>query len=101
MRERWLLAVLTRGDLFVCQADQLLAAAAQLDINVAQRGALKAQPRSLMMIRTAQIADFTRGVLLEFLHPLLGTRNRRGLKHETILPLNCFFAACHNSLYCP
>jgi hypothetical protein len=93
--------VLTCGDLFVRQADQLLAAAAQLDVNVAQRGALKAQPGSLMMIRTAQVADFTRGVLLEFLYPLLGTRNWRGLKHETILPLNCFFAACHNSLYCP
>ena len=53
------------------------------------------------MIRTTQIADFTRGVLLEFLHPLLRTRTRRGLKHEIILPLNCFFAACHNFLYCP
>lgn len=93
--------VLTRGDLFVRQADQLLAAAAQLYVDVAQSDALKAQPRSLMMIRAAQIADLARGVLLEFLHSLLRTPTPRGLKHEIILPLNCFFAACHNPLYCP
>ena len=60
-----------RGDLFVGQGDQLLTAAAHLDVDVAQRRALKAQPRSLMMIGTPQIADLTRGVLLEFLHSLL------------------------------
>jgi len=53
------------------------------------------------MIRTTQVANLARGILLKFLHLLLGTRNRHGLKHEIILPLNCFFAACHNSLYCP
>jgi len=53
------------------------------------------------MIGAAQIADLARGILLEFLHALLGTRNWHGLKHEIILPLNCFFAAWHNSLYCP
>jgi hypothetical protein len=56
------------GDSFVGEFQELGAAAAHLDGDVAQSGALELETRWLSMIRAADRLQFLRGSLLKFLY---------------------------------
>jgi hypothetical protein len=62
------LAGLPVGDSPVCEFQELRAAAAHLDGNVAQSGALELDTGRLSMIRATDRLQFLGGSLLEFLY---------------------------------
>jgi hypothetical protein len=62
---------LASGDFPVCEFDQLIAAAAHANGNVAQGFALKTQAWRLIVVGTAQAAEFAVGHLLEILNRVL------------------------------
>jgi hypothetical protein len=49
---------LSFGDAAVGEVDQLVAAGAHLDVYVLERRALEFQARGLMMVGTAEVAEF-------------------------------------------
>ena len=73
------------SDLLIRQSDQLLAARAHLNGNIAQRLALEPQPRGLMMIRAAHIAELARGPLFELVHLFPRGRRMEDREHKIIL----------------
>jgi hypothetical protein len=81
-------------DLLVRQPDQLIAAAAHPDIDIAQSLSLEAETRGAAVHRAAQIANFTGGAFLKFFHLLQWIRRAvfaGGQTHKIILALLCFF----------
>jgi len=74
------------GDRFVGKLQELGAAAAHLDGDVAQRGASELESRRLAVIRAADCFQLARGFFLKLLygHP------------QSILARKCFFTAWHN-----
>ena len=74
------------GDLLIRQSRQFVAACGHLNGNVVECPAPKIHSRSLIVIRTADIAELIQRPLLEFLDRF----DRGRLRHKSILARGCF-----------
>ena len=76
----------------VRQHHELLAAATEIDGDIAEGRAFEAQTRALAVVGTANAVEFQLGCALELLHLVDPNRRRNGKAnvHENILSLFCF-----------